>query len=115
VALEISQDDILETEIRKALPDHALVMLAGELDTSNVSRIYEVFAELTGTGVRHIALNLAELEFVDSTGLSAIIALHKRTQQLGGELIIFSPKPAVRNLFVVTGINEYLDIRPLKP
>ena len=49
-------------------------MLAGELDTSNVAQLYEELADLTREGVRHIAINLAELVFVDSTGLSALIA-----------------------------------------
>jgi anti-anti-sigma factor len=115
VELRISRnDEILETEIRKAPPEHALIMLAGELDASNVSRLYEEFADLARAGIRHISLNLAELEFVDSTGLSAIIAAHKRAVKLGGELIIFSPQPQIRNLFAVSGIDDYLNIRPPK-
>jgi anti-anti-sigma regulatory factor len=48
-----------------------LVILAGELDTSNVAQLYEELADLTREGVRHIAINLAELEFV-TTGTTAI-------------------------------------------
>lgn len=110
--LRINRGELLELEIRKAEPQHALVILAGELDTSNVAQLYEQLAELTGQGVRHIALNLAELEFMDSTGLSAIVAAHKRTEVLGGELIIFSPSRSIRKLFEVTGIDGYLHIRP---
>jgi anti-anti-sigma factor len=105
----------LATEIRKAEPAHALVMLAGELDASNVGQLYEQLAQLTREGARHIALNLAELEFIDSTGLSAIIAAHKRAEALGGELIIFSPPQSIRRLFTVTGIDTYLNIRPKNP
>ena len=90
-------------------------MLAGELDTSNVNQLYEVLADLTRNGIRHIALNLAELHFVDSTGLSAIIAAHKRADSLGGELIVFSPQPATRELLTISGIDQYLNIRPAKP
>ncbi len=72
-------------------------------------------AELTREGVRHIAINLAELEFMDSTGLSAIIAAHKRAMAHGGELLIFSPSKDIRRLFEVTGIDTYLNIRPSTP
>jgi anti-anti-sigma factor len=89
-------------------------MLAGELDTSNVSRLYEMLADLTQNGVRHIALNLAELDFVDSTGLSAIIAAPTRPEMLGGELIIFSPRPGIRSVLAVSGIDHYLNIRPVQ-
>lgn len=80
---------MLETEIRKGEPQHALVMVAGELDTSNVAELYEELADLTREGVRHIAMNLAELEFVDSTGLSALIAVHKRAESMGENFILF--------------------------
>jgi anti-sigma B factor antagonist len=115
VALRVARIEALETDIRKAEPAHALVMLAGELDASNVGQLYEQLAELTREGVRHIALNLAELEFIDSTGLSLIIAAHKRAEALGGELIIFSPTRSIRRLFTVTGIDTYLNIRPKSP
>ena len=90
LSLRPSRNGILETEIRKAEPQHALVMLAGELDTSNVVQLYEELADLTRDAVRHIAINLVELEFVDSTGLSTLIAAHKRAEALGGELIPLS-------------------------
>jgi anti-sigma B factor antagonist len=112
LSLRISRNGILETEIRKAEPQHALVMLAGELDTSNVAQLYEELADLTREGVRHIAINLAELEFVDSTGLSALIAAHKRAEASGGELILLSPNRDIRRLFVVTGIDTYFHVQP---
>lgn len=110
--LRITREDLLETEIRKAEPHHALVMLAGELDTSNVSQLYEQIAELTREGICHIALNLAELDFMDSTGVSVLVAAHKRTEALGGELIVLSPSRQVRKLFQVMGLDDYLNIRP---
>jgi len=69
-------------------------------------------ADLTREGVRHIAINLAELEFVDSTGLSALIAVHKRADALGGELVLLSPSRDIRRLFELTGIDTYFTIRP---
>jgi anti-anti-sigma factor len=115
LVLRVSRYQILETDIRKAEPEHALVMLAGELDTSNVAELYEELAELVREGVRHIAINLSELEFVDSTGLSAFITAHKRAESLGGELILFSPSQDLRLLFERTGIDGYLNIRESAP
>jgi anti-anti-sigma factor len=115
MVLRVSRSKILETEIRKAEPQHAVVLLAGELDTSNVGQLYEELAELTREGVRHVAIDLAELEFMDSTGLSAIIAAHKRAEALGGELILLAPTHDMRRLFEVTGIDTYLNIRPANP
>jgi anti-anti-sigma factor len=104
----------LETEIRKVAQQHALVMLDGELDASTVHLLYEQLAALAREGTMHVALNLAELDFIDSTGLSVIVAEHKRVEAMGGELIVFSPRPNVRRLLELTGLDEYLNVRPAK-
>jgi stage II sporulation protein AA (anti-sigma F factor antagonist) len=49
---------------------------------------------------------------MDSTGLSVIIAEHKRTTSLGGELVIHSPQEPIRKLFEMTGLFGLLDIVP---
>jgi anti-sigma B factor antagonist len=111
VVLRISRNGILGTEIQKGAP-YALVTLVGELDTSNVGQLYEELAALTREGIRHISIDLAGLEFVDSTGLSALIAAHKRTASQGGELILHAPNRDIRRQFKMTGVDTYFNIRP---
>ena len=89
-------------------------MLDGELDTATAGQLFEMFAELAREGIKHVALNLAELDFIDSTGISVVVAEHKRVESMGGELIIFSPRPRVRKVLEVTGLGNYLNIRPGK-
>jgi anti-sigma B factor antagonist len=96
--------ELLETEIRR-VQTHALVMLAGEIDLSTVGELYEKLAELVRDGVCHVALNVAEVTFVDSTGLSLLVSEHKRMDSLNGELIIFSPPEPMRRLFQITGLD----------
>jgi anti-sigma B factor antagonist len=114
MVLRVSRINVLETDIRKGEADRAVVTLAGELDTSNVAQLYEGLAQLSREGVLHITIDIAELEFVDSTGLSAIISAHKRTAASGGELIVLAPSDHMRRLFEITGIDTYLNLRPAK-
>jgi anti-anti-sigma factor len=111
VALEIRRNALLSPEVRRA-ENYALVVLSGELDTSTAGQLYEQLAELTRDGVIHVALDLSGLEFMDSTGLSVIIAEHKRTNASGGELVILSPQSPVRRLFDITGLMGVLQIHP---
>jgi anti-sigma B factor antagonist len=113
MALTIDRTDVLTSEIRTD-GEHALVALAGEVDLSTVGPLYQLFADLSRDRVRHVALNLAEVVFLDSTGLSVLVAEHKRVDSMGGELIIFAPRINVRRLFEVTGLDSYFNIRPLK-
>ena len=56
----------------------------------------------------HVALDLTALEFIDSTGISVLIAEHKRTASAGGELIILTPHRHVRRVFEVSGLMDVL-------
>ncbi len=119
MALLISPDDdaaelrgkLLETVVQNA-GTHALVALAGELDVSTVGALYEQLAALAAEGVCHVSLNMAEVTFIDSTGLSLLVTEHKRAESMNGELIIFSPSSDLRMLFEICGLDSYFDIRP---
>jgi anti-sigma B factor antagonist len=118
MALLVSRQDpayfraeLLETETQR-VGTHALVALAGELDLSTVGLLYEQFAALAADGVCHVSLNMAEVTFMDSTGLSILVSEHKRSESMNGELIIFSPSAELRRLFQLTGLDSYLNIRP---
>jgi anti-anti-sigma factor len=111
MALEIRRSAPLITEIRGS-KGHALVFLTGELDVSTAGGLYEELARLSRDGVVHVALDLSDLEFIDSTGISVIIAEHKRTASAGGELIILTPHRNVRRVFEVAGLMDVLDVVP---
>lgn len=104
-------EELLETDV-KSVGTHALVALAGEIDVSTVEQLYEQFGALQREGVQHVALNMAEVTFVDSTGLSVLVSLHKRMESIEGELIVFSPSAQLRRLLQVAGLDHYLNIRP---
>jgi anti-anti-sigma factor len=68
------------------------------LDRSN----YDLFKRVVGAHVRpgaKIALDLQEVHHVDGPGCGAVLALHRETAALGGEVKIFSLRQPVRTLF----------------
>jgi anti-anti-sigma factor len=111
MALDVRRSAPLNTEIQGSI-GHALVVLSGELDASSAAGLYEEFATLTREGVVRVALDLTALEFIDSTGISVIIAEHKRTAASGGGLVILTPHRNARRVFEVTGLMDVLDILP---
>jgi anti-anti-sigma factor len=111
ISRELGEEELLETEIRR-VETHALVVLAGEVDVSTVGQLYERLAGLAHEGVCHVSLNVAEVTFIDSTGLSVLVTEHKRMESMKGELIIFRPSYELRRLFQITGLDDYLNIRP---
>jgi anti-anti-sigma factor len=104
--------DPLEIEVQIA-DDRTLVTLSGELDASTATLLYDQLADLEVKDVQHVVLDLAQISFMDSTGLSVIVTEHKRLQHTGGGLTVFAPPSSVRRLFEITGLTTVLDIVPV--
>ena len=110
--LPTTRNELLSVQVRRAFPD-VTVGIGGEVDAANVGELYEIFAELAREGAQRISLNLAGLTFMDSTGLSLLVAIHKRALASGGELVIVSPTRPVHRLFAVAGLDAFFTIRPM--
>jgi anti-anti-sigma factor len=102
-----------QLEIEVSEPDgKTVVAVRGELDASNAPRLFEQFALLSRSGVTEVELDLSHLKSMDSTGLSVVVAEHKRTRSDGGGLVILSPNRRVIRLFQLAGLMSYLVVHP---
>jgi anti-sigma B factor antagonist len=84
------------------------VALRGELDLATASALHEYLCDLVTQGWTDIALDIAELRFIDATGLSLITMTQKRVTQMGGSLVVRHPTPSALTLFGATGLTEIL-------
>jgi anti-sigma B factor antagonist len=103
--------DALEIEVSEP-EGKTVVALRGDLDASNAPQLFELFARLSRSGVTHIELDLSQLGSMDSSGLSVVVAEHKRTRHDGGGLVILSPNRRVIRLFQLSGLMSYLVVHP---
>ena len=71
----------------------------GELDMSAAFRLESEFDRLVAPGhVSTVVLDLADVSFVDSAGLGALLAIRERANQLRIELRIARPSAPVRRI-----------------
>jgi anti-anti-sigma factor len=84
-----------------------IVGLVGELDLACTDLIVAV-DDLDMTDIDTITVDLSELEFIDSTGVQALLRLHTHQVGAGRELAFVDPQPAVRRTFATLGIDHYL-------
>lgn len=96
---------------RESAPGAALCSVAGELDIASSPALREELAELA-RGDTPVVLNLEGLTFMDSTGLSVIIAALKRLHERGLELVLCSPQPNVRRTMEICGLDQVITICP---
>jgi anti-sigma B factor antagonist len=81
------------------------------IDASSATAFKAKIADCIQGGGQRIVLNLSEVEFIDSTGLGAIVSSLKA---MGGEgdLVICCPRETVMNLFRLTRMNRVFQILP---
>ncbi len=102
-----------ELEIEVSQPDgKTVVALRGELDASSAPQLFEQFAQLSRSGITYVELDLSHLESMDSSGLSVVVAEHRRTRNDGGGLVILYPNRRVIRLFQLSGLMSYFVVHP---
>ena len=55
-------------------------------------------------------MDLGELVFIDSSGLSVLVTGLKRLREAGGDLALRSPNPAAMKVFEITGLTSVFAI-----
>ena len=75
------------------------------LDASSAPDFKIGMAELVDQGVTTVVIDLAQVEFIDSSGLGAIIAMLKRLNKQG-DLKIVGVHGMVRDLFKLTRMDR---------
>ena len=101
----------LEVEV-SSTPYGAVVALAGELDIATVAQVREAFASETLTHADAVVVDLTEVGFMDSTGLSALLTFEGELSARRRRLAIACPEGAARLVLDVAGVAERLPRHP---
>lgn len=88
--------------------EEAVIYVAGELDFHTAPDLRKEILEQLNGGVNRLVLDVGQLDFIDSSGLSVIIAGFKRFRENGGELILRSLTDRTRRVLEVSGLNKVL-------
>jgi anti-sigma B factor antagonist len=86
--------------------DGSRLVVSGEIDAHTAPSLA---AAIDAAG-DSVTLDLAGVEFVDSSGLRVLIDAHQRLAEQDGSLTIASPSEAVTRLFEISGVDDYLSI-----
>lgn len=88
----------------------AAVALVGELDMLNAPDVTDDLTALLDDGVTDLSVTLTGLEFIDSSGLSALIGVHQDAESRGARLTLVSPHERVVRLLHVTGLGDVFEL-----
>lgn len=85
--------------------------LTGELTVGGAaSALREKLRELAEAGRNQIVLNLAGVDFIDSTGLGAMVVCYTTLQKAGGRLVLLNLKRRQLELLVLTKLSTVFEV-----
>jgi anti-anti-sigma factor len=87
-----------------AAPDQppAVIRLEGELNSLTSAPLRERIQGHVAAGRHHIMVDLTAVSFIDSSGLSALVAGLKSLKLSGGRLALVGLQPQARTIFAIT-------------
>ncbi len=86
-----------------------VIELEGRLDAGAAPGLKNKFRELSAKQ-RNFVLDLAKMEYVDSTGLGCIVACLKTVSELNGDVKLACLKDKPRMIFEITRAYKIFDI-----
>jgi anti-sigma B factor antagonist len=90
-------------------PGTAVFRLAGDLDLNSVDELRAGVGPACTAG-DEVLLDLSELKFCDSTGVGAMVWLHRRATAAGGRLLLCAPRRHVREVLRISGVDRAIPV-----
>lgn len=91
--------------------DCAVIQVTGEVDVCTAPMLREQIRELAAKGAVHLIADLGQVDFLDSTGLGALVGGLKRLREANGSLALVISTPRILRIFQITGLTNALAAR----
>ena len=86
-----------------------VVALRGELDLADATAVAAALAAVAAREPQ-IIVDLAGLEFIDSSGVAALARGRRQARQAGGDLVLAAPQPKVMRVLAVTRLIDAFSV-----
>jgi anti-sigma B factor antagonist len=87
-----------------------ILALSGRFDVSSAVPVRDWIEEAVTKEPPFLVVNLDEVEFMDSTGLSTLVHGRKRSREKMGDLHLCNLQQPVRIIFELTRLAQYFEI-----
>jgi anti-anti-sigma factor len=89
-----------------------ITLLEDKLDSRISPKLKSEFLVHNAEGVRNMILDLSQVQYADSSGLSAILIGHRLCQNNKGIMILTGVQEQVEKLITISRLDEVLNILP---
>ena len=92
-----------------------IVNLEGRLDLATGGELKEEIKKHCESGSGRIHLNLQKIDFINSSGLGALVSIMKQVRVKKGKLTLSNLAPYVREIFDITQLSNVFEIYDTQP
>jgi anti-sigma B factor antagonist len=87
-----------------------VIAISGELDLASSPALQKELARAESSDATLLIIDLRQLDFMDSTGLSVLVRAHQRADEQGRQLAMVKGPQQVQRLLSLTGVAERLTV-----
>ena len=103
------ESPVSQLDIRPRLAQKAVIFdVSGEIDLTNAQKVKEAVYAWIGDGHKDVILNMKDVRYMDSSGLSVLIAVKSHLNPLGGTVSLVGCPQIIRRMLSVTRLNTVL-------
>ena len=89
-----------------------VVPIRGEVTFSNIGDFDRKLERAFGDGARNLVIDLTEVTFIDSSGLSALLTASARARERGGAVALVLAQGEPPSIFRFRGVDRLLSLYP---
>ncbi|MGW2256135.1 STAS domain-containing protein [Kitasatospora sp. NPDC001660] len=94
-----------------ATPEAVVCRLEGEIDQDQRPRLENALARIIRDRPPRLVVDLAGVDFCDSTGLNILLQTRQDAALAGTSLVLAALSPQIRRLLEITGTDDVFTIR----
>src|SRR5690242_11676465 len=87
-----------------------IVAVSGEIDHYSSPQLRAELDAALAAGARTVIVDLSGTDFLDSSGLGALMAVDKGQANTDSSVVVVCPQPHLRKLFAISHLDEVLTV-----
>ena len=99
--------DLFEVQV-ELRPTALYLRLVGEFDIAAMQEFEEAVGQIELQGSEQVVIDLRRLNFIDSTGLAAIVEVWRHSSEDGVNVAVLQGPEQIRRTFEISGLDRVL-------
>ena len=90
--------------------DVVICSIEGEINIDNADQLRDVFRRIIEGNARKVILDFGAVDYIDSSGLTALIDFIKNLKMIEGNMFLADVPPKIDSIFTITKLNKIFKI-----